>query len=49
MNINYEVPDELHRRLKVAAAERGMTLKALIIELLESALDAALGLDSEDT
>ena len=32
--INYELPDELHRALKIRAAELGMTLKDLIIELL---------------
>lgn len=34
MNINYEIPDDLHRALKVKAAQEGKTLKALIIELL---------------
>ncbi len=28
--INYEIPDDLHRQLKVRAAEEGVTLLALI-------------------
>jgi len=38
MNINYELPDELHKALKVRAAEEGITLKELIIRLLTDAL-----------
>lgn len=34
MNINYQIPDDLHRALKVRAAEEGVTLKQLIIDLL---------------
>lgn len=32
--IHYEIPDDLHRALKVKAAQEDKTLKALIIELL---------------
>lgn len=32
VNINYEIPEELHRALKVKAAEEGKTLKQVIIE-----------------
>lgn len=39
MRINYEIPDSLHRRLKITAAERGLTLKDLIIELLEEGVE----------
>jgi hypothetical protein len=35
-----ELPDELYRRAKVAAAARGRTLKELVEEGLELALDA---------
>ncbi len=35
MNINIEVPDELHKRLKVEAALSSKTIKQLIIEYLE--------------
>lgn len=38
VNINYEIPDDLHRALKVKAAQEGKTLKALIIELLQAAV-----------
>ena len=31
----YAIPSELHRRLKMAAARRGCTIKALLIEVLE--------------
>lgn len=34
MNINYTIPDDLHRALKIRAAEDGVTLKELIIRLL---------------
>lgn len=34
MTINYEIPEELHKALKVQAAEEGVTLKDLIIRLL---------------
>ena len=39
MNINYELPDALHRALKVRAAEYGITLKQLIIDILTEAVD----------
>lgn len=40
MNINYTIPDDLHRELKMAAAAEGVTLKLLIIRLLDVGLDA---------
>jgi plasmid stability protein len=36
--IHYELPDDLHRALKIRAAEEGVTLKALIIRFLELGL-----------
>jgi hypothetical protein len=36
--IHYELPDDLHRALKIRAAEEGVTLKALIIRYLELGL-----------
>ena len=39
MNVNYEIPDELHRALKIRAAEVGLTLKDLIIQILTEALE----------
>lgn len=32
--LNYEIPDELHRLLKMEAAERGLTLKATVVGAL---------------
>lgn len=36
-HINYELPDDLHRALKVRAAEEGVTLKELILRTLAAA------------
>jgi len=33
--LHIELPDDLHRRAKIAAVERDETLKALVIEALE--------------
>jgi predicted HicB family RNase H-like nuclease len=35
VNINITVPDDLHRRLRIAAAEQGISQKDLIIAYLE--------------
>jgi len=43
VTLYYDIPEELHRRLKVEAATRGTTLKALVIEALEQILDAPEG------
>jgi predicted HicB family RNase H-like nuclease len=32
--VNYEIPDDLHRQAKSAAALRGQTLRDLVIEAL---------------
>ncbi len=34
-NINIELSDELHRKAKIYCAENSVTIKSLIIELLE--------------
>jgi hypothetical protein len=39
--IHYEVPDDLHRRAKAAAALQGVTLKDFLIDALESATKVA--------
>jgi uncharacterized protein (DUF1778 family) len=39
--IHYEVPDELHRRCKVAAARRGQTLKDFLLTALEAEAEKA--------
>ncbi len=36
--IHYEIPDDLHRRVKSAAALQGVTLKDFLIRVLEDAL-----------
>lgn len=36
--LHYDIPDDLHRALKVRAAQEGKTLKALLIEILVSAV-----------
>jgi predicted HicB family RNase H-like nuclease len=38
MNINYQIPDDLHRALKIQAAEEGVTLNELIVRLLTEGL-----------
>lgn len=40
MNVNYKIPDDLHRALKIRAAEEGVTLKDLIIRLLTEAVQS---------
>lgn len=39
--IHYEIPDELHRRAKAAAALEGVTLKAYVVAALEAAVKNA--------
>lgn len=37
--IHIEVPDDLHRRAKAAAAMSGVTLKDFVIQAIEDAID----------
>ena len=37
--VHYEIPDDLHRRVKAAAAMEGQTLKDFLIQALERAVD----------
>jgi hypothetical protein len=39
--IHYEIPDELHREAKAAAAMRGVTLKDYVIDALQEAVTNA--------
>lgn len=39
--MNYEVPDDLHRRAKAAAALQGVSLKEFLIQALEEAVAKA--------
>lgn len=34
VNINIHIPDELHKRIKLEAAKREITIKELMIEVL---------------
>jgi plasmid stability protein len=36
--IRYDIPDDLHRALKIRAAELGIPLKELVVQLLTDAL-----------
>lgn len=38
--IHYEIPDDLHRRIKAAAAMKGQTLKDFLIAALAAAVEA---------
>lgn len=35
VNVNIEIPEELHRQIKLAAVLEGVTLKAYVIETLD--------------
>ena len=41
VRIHIEVPDDLHRRAKAAAAMQGVTLKDFVIQALEDAINQA--------
>ncbi len=38
VRIHYELPDDLHRRVKAAAAMEGLTLKDYLFQVLEEAV-----------
>lgn len=38
VDVRYDLPDDLHRALKIRAAEEGVTLRALVIRLLTEGL-----------
>jgi hypothetical protein len=38
-NLNIEIPDELHKRLKLSALRGDATLKEHVIAILEASLD----------
>ena len=41
VTMNYQIPDELHYRLKVLAAQKATTLKSVVLEALEQYADRA--------
>lgn len=34
--LNVEIPEELHHQIKMSAAERGLTVRALVVQILKS-------------
>ncbi|MFH1072054.1 MAG: hypothetical protein V1743_01340 [Nanoarchaeota archaeon] len=38
-NINIEIPEKLHKELKIVATLKGIHLKGLVIMILESSVD----------
>jgi predicted HicB family RNase H-like nuclease len=39
VNINLEVPDEIHKRIKILAAIKGVPIKELIVKALEESVE----------
>ncbi len=40
VNINIEVPEDVHKKIKILAATKGKSLKDLIVESLEESTNA---------
>lgn len=36
--LNVEIPEELHHEIKLKAAERGLTVRALVVQALKNAV-----------
>lgn len=39
VSINYSIPDEIHKAIRILAAEQGVTIKELVIEGLNLVLE----------
>lgn len=39
VNINIEIPDEIHKKVKILSAMKGITLKEIIVQALEEYVD----------
>jgi predicted HicB family RNase H-like nuclease len=39
VNINIEVPEDIHKKVKILAASKGISLKELITQALEEGAD----------
>jgi predicted HicB family RNase H-like nuclease len=39
VNINLEVPDEVHKKIKILAAMQGIPIKELIVKALEESTE----------
>jgi predicted HicB family RNase H-like nuclease len=35
MRLNADIPEELHRKIKVAAAQQGVTVKKLLLDMIK--------------
>ena len=35
MRLNADIPEELHRKIKVAAAQQGVTVKELLLDMIK--------------
>lgn len=41
VTINYDIPEALHRKFKALAATRGLTIKELLIQVMQKEVDEA--------
>jgi predicted HicB family RNase H-like nuclease len=41
VNINIEVPDEIHKRIRILSAMQGIAIKELIVKALEDSVKDA--------
>ena len=41
VNINLEVPDEIHKKIKILATIQGIPIKELIVKALEESVEHA--------
>jgi predicted HicB family RNase H-like nuclease len=39
VNINIEIPEDIHKKIKILSAAEGISLKELIIQALEESID----------
>jgi predicted HicB family RNase H-like nuclease len=39
VNVNIEVPDEIHKRIKILSAMQGIAIKDIIIKALEESVE----------
>jgi predicted HicB family RNase H-like nuclease len=39
VNINIEVPDEIHKKIKILSAMQGIAIKELIVKALEESVE----------
>ena len=39
--MNYDIPEDLYREFKILAVRRGLTVKALLLQVMAEAVDGA--------